>query len=175
MGSKVIGIRMADDLAEELELKAAEEGLSTSEFMRNLVDQTLYPGKDRSAGDGSKGQAVLTEQVGRLTEQLNNHTQQLQQLNGYPKQANDLTGQLSRLTKRLDEAVKQGNSLTTWAEKVRDELPGIRGDILALKGGKAKANNPEPEPELCSKCGKPMSEHKAPWGSLSAAKSECPE
>lgn len=171
MGSKVIGLRLADDLTEELEAKAAEEGLSTSEFMRKLIDQELYPGKDRSAG-----QAVLTEQVGNLTKQLNNHSQQLQQLNGYPKQANGFTQQLNQLTKRLDEVVKQGNSLTTWAERVRDELPRIRGDILALKGQKATANNPEPEPkeEVCSKCGKPMSEHKAPWGSLSLAKTECP-
>jgi chromosome segregation ATPase len=171
MGSKVIGLRLADDLTEELEAKAAEEGLSTSEFMRKLIDQELYPGKDRSAG-----QAVLTEQVGNLTKQLNNHNQQLQQLNGYPKQANDLAGQLSRLTKRLDGLVDQGNALTAWAEKVRDELPAIRGDILALKGRKATANNPEPEPkeEVCSKCGKPMSEHKAPWGSLSSAATECP-
>jgi hypothetical protein len=47
----------------------------------------------------------------------------------------------------LDDLVDQGNALTAWAERVRDELPRIRGDILALKGGKDKVNNPEPEPE----------------------------
>ncbi|GAJ04424.1 unnamed protein product, partial [marine sediment metagenome] len=162
MGSKVIGLRLADDLVEELEAKAAEEGLSTSEFMRKLIDNKLYPGKDGSAAVASEGQAVLTERVGKLTEQLNNHNQQLQQLNGYPKQANDLAGQLSRLTKRLDGLVDQGNALTAWAERVRDELPGIRGDILALKGAQNPGGKTEPEEEVCSKCGKPMSEHKAP-------------
>ncbi len=44
MGSKLIGFRMADDLAEQLETKAAEEGQSTSEFLRRLVDEALYPG-----------------------------------------------------------------------------------------------------------------------------------
>ncbi|MBA7543969.1 hypothetical protein ES705_36316 [subsurface metagenome] len=92
-----------------------------------------------------------------LGEQLSNHTQQLHQLNGYPKQANDFGQQLNQLTKRLDEVVKQGNALTAWAERVRDELPAFRGDILALKGrvgftqspgGETiEASNPEPEPE----------------------------
>ncbi len=157
MGSKLIGFRIADDLAEEVEAKAAEKGLSTSELLRTLVDKELYPSEEGSVGDGTKGRAIA-EQLNNHTQQLNNHTQQLQQLNGYPKQANDFAGQLNRFSKRLDDLVEQGNSLTDWAKKVRDELPAIRGDILALKGRvgftqspggetKLEVNNPEPEPE----------------------------
>ncbi len=45
MGSKLIGFRLDNDLAEEIEAKAAEKGQSTSELLRELVDELLYPGK----------------------------------------------------------------------------------------------------------------------------------
>lgn len=45
MGSKVIGFRLPDDLAMELEAKAAEHGQTMGEFVKKLVDDTLYPAK----------------------------------------------------------------------------------------------------------------------------------
>jgi len=47
MGSKVIGFRVPDDLAEELERFSSEHGQTTGEFLRKLVDDTLYPGSGR--------------------------------------------------------------------------------------------------------------------------------
>jgi hypothetical protein len=45
VGSKLIGFRLDNDLAEEIEAKAAEKGQSTSELLRELVDELLYPSR----------------------------------------------------------------------------------------------------------------------------------
>ena len=43
MASKVIGFRVPEDVAEELEKVSEECGMTVTEFMRSLVDETLYP------------------------------------------------------------------------------------------------------------------------------------
>lgn len=43
MASKVIGFRVPEDIAEELEKVSEERGMTVAKFMRSLVDETLYP------------------------------------------------------------------------------------------------------------------------------------
>ena len=43
MASKVIGFRVPEDIALELERVSEERGIKVSEFLRALVDDTLYP------------------------------------------------------------------------------------------------------------------------------------
>jgi outer membrane murein-binding lipoprotein Lpp len=44
MASKVIGFRVPEDVAEELEKVSKQRGMTVAEFLRTLVDETLYPG-----------------------------------------------------------------------------------------------------------------------------------
>lgn len=43
MSSKVIGFRVPEDIAEELEKVSKEHGTTIADFLRSLVDETLYP------------------------------------------------------------------------------------------------------------------------------------
>jgi len=71
MGSKVIGFRVPDDLAEELERFSSEHGQTTSEFLRKLVDDTLYPGSGRQRLEERrtvKADKALSGVIGGLAE-----------------------------------------------------------------------------------------------------------
>ena len=64
MASKVIGFRVPEDLAEELEKVSEERGMTVAEFMRSLVDETLYPGTqlhDEESDD------IIQEQIESLS------------------------------------------------------------------------------------------------------------
>ena len=47
MGSRVIGFRVPDDLAEEFDQYCDGAGKTTGEVLRKLVDDMLYPGSGR--------------------------------------------------------------------------------------------------------------------------------
>jgi len=49
MGSKVIGFRVPDDLAEEFKHACEERGQTTGEVLRQLVDDMLYPNREEAA------------------------------------------------------------------------------------------------------------------------------
>ena len=75
MGSKLIGFRLDNDLAEEIEAKAAEKGQSTSELLRELVGELLYPSRAELESPeqlyGVKGTEQLVELVNaQIKEQL---------------------------------------------------------------------------------------------------------
>lgn len=61
MGSKLIGFRVPSDLAEQLEARAAEEGRSTSELLRELVDDKLYPKSGRERLEARREVAPLAD------------------------------------------------------------------------------------------------------------------
>ncbi len=63
MASKVIGFRIPEDVAEELEKVSEEHGMTVAEFMRSLVDETLYP--ETKLRDGESD--ITREQVESLT------------------------------------------------------------------------------------------------------------
>ena len=49
MASKVIGFRIPEDVAEELEKVSEKRDMTVTEFMRSLVDETLYPASDNNS------------------------------------------------------------------------------------------------------------------------------
>ncbi len=64
MTSKVIGFRVPEDIAEELEKVSEERGMTITEFMRSLVDETLYPATDHKGQE--KDDTVTSEQLESL-------------------------------------------------------------------------------------------------------------
>ncbi|MDP2919435.1 MAG: hypothetical protein Q8O43_04360 [Dehalococcoidia bacterium] len=70
MGSRVVGFRVPDDLAEELERVSDERGQTTAEFLRKLVDDALYPSKSAATLKDEDGDDVT---LSDLYEQLQGH------------------------------------------------------------------------------------------------------
>jgi len=76
MASKVIGFRVPEDVAEELEKVSEQRGLTVAEFLRSLVDETLYPGTqlhDEESDD------IFREQIESLS---NSHKDLVGQVQG---------------------------------------------------------------------------------------------
>lgn len=92
MGSRVIGFRVPDDLAEELERVSCERGMTTAEFLRKLIDDTIYPSnpeKNAALADTSleeqintleDTQSSITDEFGNLSKQIDRLTQKIGQL-----------------------------------------------------------------------------------------------
>ena len=112
-GSKLIGVRMPDDLAQELEAKAAEQGLSTSEFLRKLVDDALYPDTEGSPGTKA-GVATLDESVAERLDKLEREQAKL---------AEDL--ELAQVNKALADTV------TEELERVEQEAKDRHNELAA--------------------------------------------
>jgi polyhydroxyalkanoate synthesis regulator phasin len=91
MGSRVIGFRVPDDLAEELERVSSERGKTTAEFLRKLVDDALYPsGREQTP---TMADASLEEQINRLED--------MQLL--VSEEFLNLSRQVEKLTKQIEQ------------------------------------------------------------------------
>jgi hypothetical protein len=66
MSSKLVGFRCPDDLVEQLNDRASEKGLTTSEFIRQIVDETLFPGKNDQKANLSQSKDELFESMKTL-------------------------------------------------------------------------------------------------------------
>ena len=78
MASKVIGFRLPEDLAVQLEKVSEERGMTVTEFMRILVDETLYPATDNK--DLEKSSTVTLEQLQSLKKEQEELTTKVQNL-----------------------------------------------------------------------------------------------
>ena len=78
MGSKVIGFRIPEDVAEELEKVSEERGMTVTEFMRSLVDETLYPASDNNGQE--EGDKVSPEQLESLANEHKDLVDQVESL-----------------------------------------------------------------------------------------------
>ena len=78
MTSKVIGFRVPEDIAEELEKVSEERGMTVTEFMRSLVDETLYPASDNKGQE--KGDTITPEQLESLANEHKNLVDQVESL-----------------------------------------------------------------------------------------------
>lgn len=78
MASKVIGFRVPEDIAIELEKLSEERGMTVTEFMRILVDETLYPATDNK--DLEKSSTVVRKQLESLANEHKNLANQVQNL-----------------------------------------------------------------------------------------------
>lgn len=78
MASKVIGFRIPEDVAEELEKVSEERGMKIAEFMRSLVDETLYPASDNNGQE--KDDSVTLEQLESLANEHKDLVDQVESL-----------------------------------------------------------------------------------------------
>lgn len=78
MASKVIGFRLPEDLAVQLEKVSEERGMTVTEFMRILVDETLYPATDNK--DLEKSSTVVRKQLESLANERKNLANEVQNL-----------------------------------------------------------------------------------------------
>jgi len=133
MGSKLIGFRLDNDLAEEIEAKAAEKGQSTSELLRELVDELLYP---------SRAELESPEQLYGVkgTEQL------VELVNAQIKE--QLKAQLGDLVDERLELVQVDRGLTEADRQHYDEALASHGRKLAALDGKLAKLTAEVEPIL---------------------------
>ena len=133
MGSKVVGFRCPNDLAEEFEQFCERAGKTTGEVLRKLVDDLIYPGSGRERLKERQEAASLAypeqsygvsttewiaEQVNtQIKEQLGdliNDSLELVQIDrgmteAEKEQLNELVGKMDLLTQRIDKTIEQDN------------------------------------------------------------------
>lgn len=147
MGSKLIGFRISSDLAEQVEAKAAGQGLSTSEYLRGLVDEALYPSKP-DMGEVEKAELeemidVLKDKYNELVKVVNSNGKLVEQ--GFTT-ADDWFGLLFQVVDALShaangvvipafasEAADLWNKRVTAADESRGKLPILRQTLFTEK------------------------------------------
>ena len=102
MASKVIGFRVPEDIAEELEKVSEERGTTVTEFMRSLVDETLYPASDNKGQE--KSDTVIREQLQSLTNEQEKLSNKVQSISGMP-------------TSKFEDK--------SWGPAYRQKIPGL--------------------------------------------------
>lgn len=118
MASKVIGFRIPEDVAEELEKVSEEHGMTVAEFMRSLVDETLYP--ETKLRDGESD--TTREQVESLS---NAHRD-------FADKVRDLSTMVDRVTSKIAGYELEGILSPKIAEKIR-EIEKNKSNIGNLK------------------------------------------
>jgi len=113
MGSRVVGFRVPEDLAEELEKVSNERGQSTAEFLRKLVDDALYPSKDREDDDALSASEV----VGNLVDDIKSHDEAI----------HDFQEVLKTQSERLDKLVCQQNADTQAITQLGEKHENLWG------------------------------------------------
>ena len=165
MGSKVIGFRVPDDLAEELDRACAERGQTTGEVLRKLVDDLLYPSKSRK-GEGEvaelEGEKIedIQQQVdtlGASVEHLGNHLKELADRVESAQVNKGLAKRLEEELERVERETTDGhNQLAAIINKntaeVRKIIPIVQGKLDDLQSQQANLKS-----ELAHK----VSDHKA--------------
>jgi len=117
MGSKVIGFRVPDDLAEGLERASDERGQTVGEFLRKLVDDFLYPGSGRDRLE-ERGKVEAHEDLSGVMIRLDALAQQLK---GFDERL-----ELVQVDRGLTEADK---------EHYDGALVELESGLAKLKGG----------------------------------------
>jgi Zn ribbon nucleic-acid-binding protein len=150
MGSKLIGFRVADDLAQGIEAKAAEKGLSTSELIRKLVDKELYPSKsDKGEGEVAELQVEGLEQI---TEQMEELAGRVNELTERENQRVDQPGSNSALVEKLNNLERAFVSLSGNYEADQKFAVTFAKQVDPLKAKVLKLH-------LCPDCGAPLHIH----------------
>jgi len=151
MGSKLMGFRVADDLAEEIETKAAEEGLSVSELFRKLADEYLYPSKSDNGGgevaelEGERMEDIQrqVDALGASVEHFGNH---LKELAGKVELAQLNEGSAKMVEEELDRVEREAKgrhnrlaaTINNNTAEVKRIVPIVEGKLSALKSDVAR-------------------------------------
>ena len=146
MGSKVIGFRLPGDLAEELEKACRDRGIATSDFLRGLVDEALYP--NRKEQPATLDKAYIERFIGELTKQLDSHSEQLKRtmaakLSEYETEQDrkfeELRGECRRSVKRIPGIVDHIDEyVTEKLSVVKDESTRLKTTMTELKNAFSK-------------------------------------
>jgi len=118
VGSKVIGFRVPGDLAEELERISGEHGLTTAEFLRKLIDDTLYPSnREQSA---ALSDTLVEEQIGSLEDMQSQITDEFGNLSSQIENLTEKIGQLEAKNSLSPEQIAMINASANLASRVKD-------------------------------------------------------
>ncbi len=137
MGSKVIGFRVPDDLAEEFKHACEQRGQTTGEVLRQLVDDMLYPNREEAALSTDESvlgrldllegvYEVLGKQLKDLDERLELSEVDRGLTEAEKEHLDELVSKMGLLTQRIDKIVEQENRNTRrvnenflgWGNKV---------------------------------------------------------
>lgn len=116
MGSKIIGFRVPDDLAEEIEKVSAEKGQTVTEFLRKLVDEALYPSKSTATLKDEDGDEITLSDV---YNEVQGHESNIQE---HYSDIAKLEQSLKTLGERLDALVKLQDADTQSVIKMANDL-----------------------------------------------------
>jgi len=152
MASRVIGFRVPVDIAEELEKVSSERGMTITEFLRSLVDETLYPGSklnDKGIDDNTREKLEsLTDAQQELTEDMETLSTLVNKLevkiSGYeisgilsPKTVEIIQG-MGKIKEKMGELEYKGNTLSTQLKSTQDDITLINKHGKSLEHSNTK-------------------------------------
>ena len=139
MGSKVIGFRVPDDLAEQLERVSGERGMTTADFLRRLVDDALYPPNPERTS--SMADTSIEEQLGRLE-----HTQTwlVDEFNNLSKQIDkpEELKELAEATKGIAHAGDKADEIRSEIERIDRDAKDKHNELARLVNGNIECEKP---------------------------------
>lgn len=107
MASKVIGFRVPEDLAEELKRICEQRGMTVAEFLRSLVDETLYPGAQVHEDESDNVTRQQVESLSSAHRDLANKVQ-------------DLSAKVDRVTSKVAGYELKGILSPDIVEKIQE-------------------------------------------------------
>lgn len=137
MASKVLGVRVPGDLAEEFEQKSAERGMTVTEVLRKLIDDMLYPSSsERATTMGGVSRKQGQPELGPLEDRLElieTHIDWvISDLESTDKKTTELRNQttdeltrLNDLVSKLGPIINSINSKLTEFRDANNRLSGI--------------------------------------------------
>ena len=153
MGSRMVGFRVPEDIYEEIERVSEERGVTTADFLRKLVDETLYPSS--RGGTSTMANTSMKEQLGNLEDTLNwltdefnnlsNRVDELGDIKELKRVANTMTEadrkELDKLSGKVGHWEQQGRELEAKVGKLGeavDHNAGVLNRFVEVIGGKVE-------------------------------------
>ncbi len=149
MGSKVIGVRVSDDLAESLEKLAAEKGQKASQYLKDLIDDILYPSKTVKLDEVADSQMakedfeILQDRIADLDSDVH-------------ETLRELTGEVSKVS---GEQSKLDSSLSAHRDTENMKYEDFTNKIRYLETKLNSLLQAFSSLDICPKCGKQLHRH----------------
>ena len=165
MGSRVIGFRVPDDLAEELERVSDERGQTTAEFLRKLVDDALYPskgeGKTTLGSSADDGEVTLSDVSG----EVELHEENIEEINNKIVKIDGNIGTLTQDVNRrfevtFHETAKLANDYQLLDDKCKQLEKFINRTVEDCKKLFSNYETKLAKLHICPDCGRPLHLHK---------------
>ncbi len=146
MASKVIGFRLAEDLAEELEKVSEGRGMTVAEFLRSLVDDALYPGThlhDEESDDILREQQEmktiksnindLENKVDTLSMKLKGAQDTVKLVNEYKASSGLFYSELQKEVSDMGLQLADMDNLSAKVKQLGAEVTHLSTDITVIK------------------------------------------